>query len=319
MRSWTILFPRLDGLRDFLEGNGKPTLPGALDDWFDPPLVDAGGGDLKGLFGRGLPPDRLTGIYFGVEFCQRLIPGEEELREALFIVQGADLTFSFVTPPVTDSGIETLASRFDLLQKENRSNRAIEVIVNDWGTLRVLRNRFPELVPVLGRLMNKMIRDPRIAPFYDSANAPPEGLKVVQQSSVTNPLFHGLLKEWGVTRHEFDNLFQGIRFEVEDGDIVFSVYIPYGYVATGRVCMPGSFHLSREEKFTEYMDCRKECQGYSHRLRNISSPYISRSLELYQRGNTLFYPNTREMIEKVLRESASDMLDRVVYQPELPM
>lgn len=319
MRSWTILFPRLEDLKDFLEGNRRPGAPGDLDDWFDPPLLEGAGGNLRELLVQGLPIDRLTGIYFGVEFCQRLIPGEEELREALGLVQQTGLFFSFVTPPVTDSGIETLASRFDLLQKENRSNGTVEVIVNDWGTLRVLRKRFPDLVPVLGRLMNKMIRDPRIAPFYDSASAPPEGLKVVQQSSVTNPLFHGSLKEWGVKRHEFDNLFQGIRFEVEDDDIVFSVYIPYGYVATGRVCMPGSFHLSREEKFTEYMDCRKECQGYSHRLRNISSPYISRSLELVQRGNTLFYPNSREMIEKVLQRNDSDAFDRIVYQPELPI
>jgi len=318
MHSWTLLFPRLESLRNFLGGDGHPSVPETLVDWFDPPFVDPDGSDLMGLFGQGLLPDRLTGIYFGVEFCQRLIPGEEELREAFGLVQGTDLSFSFVAPPVTDWGIERLVSRFDLLQAENRSDRPVEVIVNDWGTLRVVRNRFPGLVPVLGRLMNKMIRDPRVAPFYDSANAPPEGLKVVQQSSVTNPLFHGLLKEWGITRHEFDNLFQGIRFEVGDDDIAFSVYIPYGYVATGRVCMPGSFHLSREEKFTEYIDCRKECQGFSHKLRQTSSPYIRHSLELYQRGNTLFYPNTFEMLEKVLRDD-SETLDRVVYQPELPM
>ena len=43
---------------------------------------------------------------------------------------------------------------------------ATEVVVNDWGVLRLVRREFPGLRPVLGRLMNKMMRDPRVAPFY---------------------------------------------------------------------------------------------------------------------------------------------------------
>ena len=319
MRSWFILFPHLASLEDFLGGNGRMAVPEGLDPWFEPPFIDPDGDRLKELLRRALPPERLAGVYFGVEFCQRLIPGVEEVREALRLVEAAGLSFSFVTPPVTDPGIDSLISRFRLLQEEHRRDREIEIVVNDWGTLRVLRNRFPDLRPVLGRLMNRMVRDPRVAPFYASANAPPEGLRVVQQSSVTNPYYHRSLREWGVARHEFDNLFQGIRLEGTGDEVGFSVYIPYGYVSTGRVCMPGSFHLSKREKFTEYMDCRRECQAFTHRLRGAPSPGSSRTVELIQRGNTLFYPNTRVMLERVLLADSPGPIDRVVYQPGLPM
>jgi hypothetical protein len=319
MRSWSVLFPHLGGLKAFLGGNGKSMVPRDMGEWFTPPFVDPGEGALKELFKRSLTPEKIDRIYFGVEFCQRLIPRDDELREAVHISRDAGLAFSFVTPPVTDAGIESLQSRFALLQEESGADGETEVIVNDWGGLVVLKSRYDRLTPVMGRMMNKMIRDPRVSPYYVSDSAPPEGLRVVQQSSVTNPLYHKTLKDWGVYRHEFDNLFQGVRLENEDPELLFSVYLPYGYVATGRICMPGSFNLPKADKFTEYMDCRKECRSFTHKLANPQWSFSNRSVDLIQRGNTLFYPNTRSMLEEVLVGGTSEILDRIVYQPELPI
>ena len=319
MRSWSILFPHIEGLRGFLTGEGKPAVPRALDAWFDPPFVDPTDGDLKNLFKRNLTPEKLERIYFGVEFCQRLIPDSDDVKEAIRVTREAGLNFSYVTPPATDIGVETLMSRFSLLREETDFPGEIEVIVNDWGVLRVLKRQFTGLKPVFGRMMNKMIRDPRVAPYYVSNTAPSEGLTVVRQSSVTNPLFQNSLKEWGVDRHEFDNLFQGIEVKVEAEDIFFSVYVPYGYVATGRVCMPGSFGLQRKDKFTEYMGCGRECQGFTHKLGNAQSPFSNRTLELVQRGNTIFFPNSWAMLKAVFNGDLSEALDRVVYQPGLPI
>lgn len=318
MRSWSILFPDLEGLEGFLCSKGRPSIPETLDPWLEPPFVDAASGRLKGLFKERLLPEKLERAYFGVEFCQRLIPDGDSLRKAISLVREARLSFSFVTPPVTDSGIEELRSRFTLLERESGCSNGIEVVVNDWGTLRLLRKEFPGLQPVFGRMMNKMIRDPRVTPYYATSKAPPDGLLAVQQSSLSNPAFQRALLEWGVGRHEFDNLIQGLRLE-PDGASALSVYIPYGYVATGRVCMPGSFGLPKALKFTEYMGCQKECQSYTLRLRNTESPFTNRDLELIQRGNTIFYPHTLAMLEAVLEGESSSAVDRIVYQPNLPM
>ena len=103
------------------------------------------------------------------------------------------------------------------------------------------------------------------------------------------------------------------------GGILFSVYIPYGYVATGRVCMPGSMDLDRQDKFTEYMGCQKECLRFSLRLLNTGSPFSNRDLELIQRGNTIFYPNSWSTLESILNGDRAGMVDRIIYQPELPL
>jgi hypothetical protein len=294
-------------------------VPRVLDTWFDPPFVDPADGNLKNLLKQCLTPEKLERVYFGTEFCQRLIPDNKDLKEAIRITWEAGLDFSYVTPPSTESGIETLKSRFSFLREECKPSKGIEVIVNDWGVLRILRQQFPEFKPVFGRMMNRMIRDPRVAPYYVSSTAPKEGLTVVQQSSLTNPLYQKSLREWGVDRHEFDNLFQGIKVEVEEKDVFFSVYIPYGYVATGRVCMPGSFNLPKEDKFTEYMGCQRECQEFTHKLKNSQSPFSNRSLELIQRGNTIFYPNSLVMLKSVFNGDISGSLDRIVFQPGIPI
>jgi hypothetical protein len=322
MRSWTILFPDIRGVREFLgsSGNGRQRGPRALDDeWFDPPFLDHSCGSIADLLRTSLLPEKLKGIYFGVEFCQRLIPTSDELIEALHLARAAGLSFSFLTPPVTDPGIETLRCRFSDLSGESSVERDIEVVVNDWGVLNLLKESFPVLKPVFGRMMNKMVRDPRVAPYYVSERAPSGGLTALRQSSITNPWFRRTLVEWGVERHEFDNLFQGIQMDEGGEEIFLSVYIPYGYVTTGRICMPGSFALGKADKFTEYMGCRRECKRFTHRLLNTRSPFSNKDMELIQRGNTIFYPNPWNRLESVLAGDAGEAVDRIVYQPGLPV
>ncbi len=317
MQSWAILFPNLRDLKGFLEVGKTSMRPELLDPWFAPPFMDDPERVLPDLLRSHLIPEKLERVYFGVEFCQRLIPEIGDVGRALELTREAGLALSFLTPPVTDAGLGTLRSRFALLEKGVEEAGDIEIIVNDWGTLRVVKKEFPGLRPVLGRMMNKMVRDPRVAPYYDSSNAPSDGLKAVQQSSVTNPLFERELRKWGVERHEFDNLYQGVKQEGEG--VCFSVYLPYGYVATGRVCMPGSLNLEKGDKFTVYVGCHRECREFTQVLHNTETILSNRSLDLIQRGNTIFYPNMIGMIETALSGEAPGSWDRVVYQPQLPI
>src|SRR5437867_3594050 len=67
-------------------------------------------------------------------------------------------------PYVTDRGLARPRPLLEAAASER--GEGTEVVVNDWGVLRLVRREFPGLRPVLGRLMNKMMRDPRVAPFY---------------------------------------------------------------------------------------------------------------------------------------------------------
>ena len=91
-----------------------------------------------------------TRLYFGIEFCERLIPSVEEFKRALDYSRIHNLDISLVTPYVTDAGLSKLSSLFDYLTV-NRID--CEVIINDWGVLNLINKKYRSLKPVLGRLL----------------------------------------------------------------------------------------------------------------------------------------------------------------------
>lgn len=248
-------------------------------------------------------------MYYGSEFCQTLLPNMSELSEAYMNSAGKGFGFTFVTPPVTDKGLEKLKTLFMFLAGQNDE---VEVVINDWGVLRLLNRDYPRLKSVFGRLMNKMLRDPRITPRYNIDDAPKEPLLVLQQSGITYSRHYQVLKSCGIKRVELDNLYQGIEIDFKAMEFKPSIYIPYGYVTTGRVCIFGALNQQKEKKFTAAAACQKECQRYSAILTNPS--YQTDSGRLFQRGNTIFYRQNEEMVEKALIWSEQHGA-RVVYQP----
>jgi len=100
--------------------------------------------------------DSVSRLYFGNEFCNHLIPSSRTLSEVLARSRELGLLFSLVTPTVTDSGIDALGRLFRSLPDGS------EVIVSDWGVLRLARTEFPSLLPVAGRLLCKIMKDPRL-------------------------------------------------------------------------------------------------------------------------------------------------------------
>lgn len=260
---------------------------------------------------------RFTRLYFGNEFCERLVPTVGEVRRAYDAATAGNLRFSLLTPYVTDSGLLRLRPLFDWLAALN--SQAVEVIVNDWGVLHLIRRDFRALRPVLGRLMNRMLRDPRIAASFATAQAPSAALQALQQSGVTAAVFRMFLARASVTRVEFDNVIQGLDMNFGELGLAASLYVPYGYVATGRACPIGSLPLPKEEKFDVASPCRQECQLYTLRFQYSDSPFDNRDQEFIERGNTYFYAQDPPMIEAAAQMVERLGISRLVYQPRLPM
>ncbi len=51
---------------------------------------------------------KYTRIYYGNEFCERLIPSLQDLNQILDYIQKRGLNFSFVSPYVTDIGLRKI-------------------------------------------------------------------------------------------------------------------------------------------------------------------------------------------------------------------
>ncbi|MFH1191655.1 MAG: hypothetical protein V1670_05620 [Candidatus Omnitrophota bacterium] len=258
-------------------------------------------------------------IYWGIEFCQNLIPSLTDTEKILRFAKENSLNLSFVSPFVTEQGLRRLNKMFEWFRKQRVKN--LEIVVNDWGVLECLNREFNGFFEIaLGRLLVRQQRDPVTKSVLEKQ--PPFAIRgkdgkihiVVhkvpdkqyqdgaRQSYVNSPLVQDLLAKFGVKRVELNSLLQGLNLE----GIRFkkSLYTPFVNISTGRFCPMET----RFQKIYRINVCKRECQKYYDILRNRAIPKI-----IYKRGNTTFYKNSVDV-----KQIKKTDIDRVIYQPELP-
>jgi len=248
--------------------------------------------------------DDFTRLYFGAEFCERLIPDPEEALRVADFAHDRGLGLTLMTPYVTDAGLERILL---LLEAVRKTCRPVEVVFNDFGVLDLLRKEFPEFVPVLGRLLNKTKRGPRIMNILEKL---PGSCRDYFESCVLSVgAACDFLKKRSVCRVEFDNQLQGIRLENTDPGIAKSLYVPYVFVSTTRYCLSAGCDDEARMDFVGVAPCARQCRDYVFQLDN---PVMR--VPLLRRGNAVFYVNDR------MPESLTDgQFDRIVVQPEMPV
>ncbi len=238
-------------------------------------------------------------VYFGIEFCERLIPDAKEMEEVFNFVSKNKLEVSLVTCFVTDTGLEKTN---ELLKMLHQFRPASEVIINDWGLLRVVKSY--GLNPVLGRLLVKQKRDPRILNLKGKIH---KTVLSQLQDTKLNSYFLEFIKDEGIGRAEIDNLLQGIKPEkFRFSSLVFSLYVPFGYITTTRICP--FIPANKNEKKIGIFPCGKECQVQPFILRHLSIP-----IPVILKGNTVFFEN-----QKIPDNIMEIGINRLIYQPVLP-
>ncbi len=245
---------------------------------------------------------RFSRLYFGNEFCEQLIPSRSDLRQVLDFVAEQGLDFTFVTPYVTDKGMKRLGP---LLGEIKRRKPDSEVVFNDYGVLRVLHSRYTRLQPVMGRLLVRMKRGPRLMMVIDKL--PETTVEYFRSSNITVPVLVDFLREQGVRRVELDNVLQGIDFHLDN--LTGSIYVPFAYVTTTRFCLTNSCDIPEKEEFIGIFPCRRECQRYTFYLRSGIMPVV-----LVRKGNTVFFEN-----ETLPDDIESIGISRIVTEPEIPI
>ena len=250
-------------------------------------------------------------IYFGGEFCERLLPDKKALLRVLSLVEQHHLNFSLITPVVSDQALGRLKQLFSILPIDS------EVIVNDWGTLRLLRNNYPKLIPVIGRQLCKMIKDPRLP----SA----QWLKLYPHGVQSSP-FHKLLTQFEIQRLEMDVPPFAESQDFNSPEHKLSVHLPFGFSLKGRMCKIGALQLETPRKFGPGHGCNKECLQYSSKIfrenstdktRN-KSPLTQQSqaedLKAFQQGNTMFYRHSTAMTKTLAQALSKDNVNRIIFE-----
>ncbi len=307
---WALHVKGIQDVReiDRLNGDPRPGPPGC----FDPARIESRK-VIEELFGQVV----FSRVYFGNEFCEHLIPTPSLLARVYSAVQAKGLAFTLLTPSVTDDGIERLTPLFAFLAgREERS----EVVVNDWGVLRLLRREFPNLARVLGRLLNKMLRDPLAAAYYCLHPLTPKPtLSALRRSNLTVPVYQAFLKRSGIEMVEVDNVVQGTDMDFKELGFAAALYVPYGFVTTGRTCLFASLNQPKAKKFTVSATCSKECQRHYAECSYDGPPFTGNPFVLLHRGNTVFYAQGEDLVRSALRHAEATGIERITYQPRIPM
>ena len=134
----------------------------------------------------GRIPDR---FYIGNQFCHNLFPTEEQLFSIMdkMYLEGSEITlvFSYIREFM-------LLSVGKLLEKVDNwcciHGVNVEIVVNDWAMVEMLCGKTSRLHPVLGALLNKRKKDPRMK--YKSGDT-----LLFQQNSLNAGFYRDFLAE----------------------------------------------------------------------------------------------------------------------------
>ena len=250
-------------------------------------------------------PDCVQRVYTGDEFCIHRMPDPGMLEETLQGAANKSWDVTLLTPPVTNEGLERCLTLFRFLEQHAPET---EVVVNDWGLLGALRENHPALPVAAGRLLNKGFKDPRLVDPEGAEEISEEAQELLNGCTFDTPSFQEKLREMDVRRFERDLLPYGEpRTEGPDG-IGASVYFPFGYVSTGRVCWIASFKAPAGRKFTPLEACHGPCNGLLLEMGSTQS-----SFQLFQGGNTVFYLYPLPIFGSLVKDSTHEGV-RLVYQ-----
>lgn len=236
-----------------------------------------------------------TGVYAGNAFCARGLPGPERTLRMARAAATQNLSFHFSTPVMNESMLEKGRKIAAALNKEFPGT---ELIANDIGFLSVVKNEFPGLIPVAGRILAAQRTDPVVPKIIASefkGEAGEKKLREMGHVSVNNTRFGNLLISLGVTRIEIQNPLQG----VVPGNEKFSytLHTPYVYVSSTGTCVPVENYL-KKGRTPGLCQCDSHCgEKYFHIRSRGAQPLVFR-------GNTVFYENNTL--------STSPMIDRIV-------
>ena len=259
---------------------------------------------------RHLPRAVPSRVYIGNETCERLLPTPQAIDSWITAARRGRIALSLVLPPLSLDGLAKAEGVVRALEGVEDS----EVVAGDWGTVHRLRSRFPGLAIVLGRLTHKMLRDPRLAEYFDSPQAPMAARSALCRSGELAPGFRSLMARYGIVRREIDPFLQPLEEDEWEGrGERLSVHLPYQFVTMGRACLPAAMHRDATGKFVPGGPCRSECAKYAVEFRVPVPGGNGAGRHLITLGNALYHAVPPHVTERVLaRLPSAGRVDRVV-------
>ncbi len=251
--------------------------------------------------------NKIGWIYYWSDNCEYLAPTKIELEKAIdkFLEFNKNFpphkvrSFTLVTPYVWYKMLERLEEWLEYLNNLKIKN-PIEVVVNDYGVLRVIINKYKNLKPIFWRVIHKILKTPLIDTFGYEAHpaweliknkSEQEKLKLREEivkwqmkfynsSEVSLDLYRNFLSKYSVERVALDfmekreKLFDNSRF----GDIGIDLYYPWALIFTGRLCDTSAIENPSRWFYATDDICPRTCNRYdvSYKVKTVWYKMIQR-------------------------------------------
>jgi hypothetical protein len=269
---------------------------------------------IREIYGDDLPqnhqwlealPRAIGRVYLGDEFCVQRLPRPDEFDSLIRTAAANGWKTTLLTPPLTDDGLRRCRPLLDRLQQHDP---CAEVVVNDWGVLLFLKQHYATLRAAVGRLLNRGFKDPRLGDARDAARSSPDMAELLNRGTFDDREFCRKMAELGVERFERDLL----PYELLPQDRTLSgstsIYFPFGYITTGRVCWVASFQADPGRKFSLSHACGRPCSRFW-----LALNHDHLVLRTFQDGNTVFYLYPPDSLRALIGSSSGSDV-RLVYQ-----
>jgi len=245
-------------------------------------------------------------VRFGSEFCEWKMPSLQSLEKAYELANKRGKEFMYVTPRVSNEGLEKVRSHLD-------GKGEIDVAINDLGVLSILEN-YSNLTPHLGRQLIFMparcpwpevsLGDILISPFFSlpSKYARWRLAKALYQTDLNylpTIQFFQNHKVRGVDVDWIPRCFQHFGFLAKCG-LNVSVHLYLVPVTLTRKCHTARFLGEKEPE-----RCSKPCNSRAFRLKHGIL-----GIKLFLDGNVVFnfVRPSRKDLKKLLESRTSELV-----------
>ena len=241
----------------------------------------------------------ISRIYVGNEFCHNLFPSKRMLIDIIKKANNEGLEVTICFTYVRECYIDKIKSIINEIYNWcNENNKKIEIVINDWGMLKVVENKQDYLTLCLGVLLNKRKKDPR----YIYKNGYNENKALVGDNILNSKIFSEFLKDNNINRFEYESC--GYKLNIAKGN--HTLHMPFYVTNTSQYCtLYAKCTRMNRGRQKLVMGCPMYCKDYI-----FSYP---KHLKMVGKYNSLFsFDDTLLHDSKKLEQYINEGIDRIL-------
>ena len=168
-------------------------------------------------------------LYIGNEFCHNLFPCLDDLIKMLEKAKeeslNVKLCFTYIRECYIQKTKDIIEEVYDWCKINNFK---IEIVINDWGMLKLLKSKENYFTLCLGNLLNKRKKDPR----YIYKNGYEKNKELLSLNSLNNKKFREFLKDNNIERYEYESC--NYKIAIPEGK--HSLHFPFYMTNSSQYC-----------------------------------------------------------------------------------